>query len=341
MNKFEEIAKVCGELMAIDSPTGYTNKAMDYVEKYVTDLGLVFAKNNKGLGYCYQKDESKNLPLGLVSHVDTIGLMVKAITSDGKLKFTTIGGINLGTLDGEYCNVITKSGKVYRGTVLCESASVHVYKDAKSTERTRETMYIRLDELVKSKEDCVKLGIGNGDFIAIDTKFDVVNGFIKSRFLDDKLCVAQSLVLLKERLEKGLKTPFVYFSVYEEVGHGFSNVPMVDKLTEILALDMGCVGLDLEGSEDKVSICAMDGSGPYDYDFNQRLINLCQKNNITFAYDYYEFYSSDGSAALRSGNDVRVALIGAGIHASHGMERTHKDGVIGCYDLINLYLDIL
>ncbi len=341
MDKFTEIAKVCGELMSIDSPSGYTKDVLAYVEKYVTDLGLVYAKNKKGLGYCYQKEDSKNLPVALVAHIDTLGLMVRSISSDGKIKFTSVGGPILNTLDGEYCTVITRDKKRYSGTILCESASVHVYSDAKSSERNKDTMYVRLDEKVKSKDDCAKLGIHNGDFIAIDTKFSVVNDFIKSRFLDDKLCVAQNLVMLKDRLERGLKTPFVYFSCYEEVGHGFSHIPLVEKIDEVLVLDMGCVGKDLEGSEEKVSICAMDGSGPYDYELNQKLIKICEENEIEYAYDYYEFYGSDGSAALRAGNDVRVALLGSGIHASHGMERTHKDGILHSYNLVDLYLNTL
>lgn len=341
MDKFNEIAKVCEDLMKIDSPSGYTKDALDYVEKYVTSLGMTFKKSKKGLGYCYHEDDSKNLRVGIVAHLDTLGLIVRAITSDGKIKFACVGGPIMNTLDGEYCTIITRDKKRYSGTILSESPAIHVYNDAKSLERNKDTMYIRLDEKVKSKDDCLKLGINNGDFIGIDTKFTVVNDFIKSRFLDDKLCVAQNLVMLKERIEKGLKTPITYFSVYEEVGHGFSHIPLVEKLDDVLILDMGCVGKDLEGSEEKVSICAIDGSGPYDYELNQKLIKICESNNIGYAYDYYEFYASDGSAGLRGGNDIRVALLGAGIHASHGMERTHKEGVLHAYNLVNLYLNTL
>ncbi len=339
MSQFNEVAKICKEIMDIDSPTGFTNNVMKYVENYVKDLGLEFKLTNKGLGYCYQKDYDKNLKIGVVSHVDTVGLIVRAITSDGTLRFAKLGGINFATLDGEYCRVHTRSGEVFSGTVLHDDASVHVYKNAKTAERTDENMAIRLDLDVHSKDDVLKFGINNGDFIGIDTKYTVVNDFIKSRFLDDKVCVAQSLVMLKNRIAQGKKTPYVYFSAQEEVGHGFSNVPLAEKIDELLVLDMGCVGLDLEGSEYKVSICASDASGPYDFDMKNKLIEIAEENNIDYAVDFYRFYGSDGSSALRAGNDFKVALIGSGIHASHGMERTHKKGLDNCSNLIEKYLD--
>ncbi|MFV0441710.1 MAG: M42 family metallopeptidase [Lachnospirales bacterium] len=341
MSVFNQVDKVCSEIMGIDSPTGYTSKVMEYVKNYVEDLGLEFALTKKGLGYCYQKDEDKNLPIGLVSHVDTLGLMIRSISSDGKINFTTVGGVSLPTVDGEYCKIYTRAGEVYTGTILSNSPSVHVYKDARSLERNVDNMYIRLDNEVHSKDDVLELGICNGDYIAIDTKYTSVNGFIKSRFLDDKLCVAQSLVLLKNRVEKNLRTPYVYFSAQEEVGFGFSNVPLVDKIDDLLVLDMGCVGLDLEGSEYKVSICALDGGGPYNYDFNTTLINLAKDNKLDYAVDCYKFYSSDGSASLKAGNDFRVALIGAGVHGSHGMERVHQKGIDNCQKLVELFLDTL
>ncbi len=339
MSEFNEIANVCEELMKIDSPTGFTRDVMKYIENYVKELGLEFKITKKGLGYCYQKDENKNLPVGIVSHADTIGLLVRGVTSEGTLRFAKVGGINLATLDGEYCRIHTRDGKVFTGTVLHDSASVHVYKNAKTDERTDENMCIRLDEEVHSKDDVLQLGIKNGDFIAIDTKYTVVNDFIKSRFLDDKVCVAQSLVMLKNRIKEGKKTPYVYFSAQEEVGYGFSNVPLAEKIDELIVLDMGCVGLDLEGSEYKVSICALDASGPYNYELNSELIEIATNNNIDYAVDYYRFYGSDGSSSLRAGYDFKVALIGSGIHASHGMERTHKKGLENCYNLVEKYLN--
>ncbi len=339
MGFFEEVSQVCNDLVNIDSPSGYTYDVLEYIKNYVEDLGLEFSTNKKGLGYCYQKDDSKNLPFGIAGHVDTLGFMVRSITGQGGLKVALIGGVSLPSVDGEYCKIYTKDNKVYTGTILLDNPSAHVNREANSTERSDRNVYIRLDEEVHSKEDVLKLGIENGDFVCIDPKFNVVNDFIKSRFLDDKACVAQMLVLLKNRVKENKKTPIMYFSVHEEVGHGFSNVPLVNKLDEIIAFDMGCVGDDLEGSEYKVSICAMDASGPYDVNMTRKLATLAKNNNIDYALDYYKFYASDGTTSLRAGNDIRVALVGPGIHASHGMERTHKKGVENSYNLLDKYCD--
>jgi putative aminopeptidase FrvX len=206
-------------------------------------------------------------------------------------------------------------------------------------ERNKDTMIIRLDELVHSKDDTKKLGIANGDYIALDPKTEITpSGYIKSRFLDDKLSVAIIFELLKHLKEENItpkNTIKVIISTYEEVGFGSSYIPFVN---ELLAVDMGCVGEHLEGSEEKVSICAKDSSGPYNYEMNTKLINLAKQNNLDFAVDVFPYYSSDVSAALKAGNNIKGALIGSGVAASHGMERTHIKGIINTFELLKAYV---
>jgi putative aminopeptidase FrvX len=200
-------------------------------------------------------------------------------------------------------------------------------------------MYIRLDEEVRTREDTLRLGINNGDFVSIDPKFTATpSGFIKTRFLDDKASVFLLLSLINHLKANNITpkhTLQIIFSTYEEVGHGASSIPDLD---EMLAVDMGCIGDDLSCTEYDVSICAKDGSGPYDYEMTNRLINLAKENRISYAVDIYPYYSSDVSAALRGGNDIKGALIGAGIHASHGMERTHQKGLKATLELLYLYI---
>ena len=201
-------------------------------------------------------------------------------------------------------------------------------------------MEVRIDEVVYSKADVEKLGICNGDFIAIDTKTTITeSNFIKSRFLDDKISVCALMGVLKYlsdnqiKPERNLK---IVFSTYEEVGHGSSSIPQ--EIEEFLAVDMGCIGQDLACKEQDVSICAKDSSGPYDYEMITRLVNLAKENKLKYVVDIYPQYSSDVSAALRGGNDIKGALIGPGVHASHGMERTHYDGVENTMALILAYI---
>lgn len=322
------------------SPSGYTHHQIAFIKNYLESLGYHPFLNQKGNLFVEVKGKT-DYKIALASHVDTLGLMIRSISGDGKINFTQIGGPILNTYDGEYCTIHTRDNRMYTGTVLSTSPSVHVYKDARSLERSESTMYIRLDEIVHSKKDVLDLGIEVGDYISINPKFEYTSsGFIKTRFLDDLASSFLLLELLKEIKEKKIildNSLLFAFTTFEEVGHGCANIPDVD---EMLVVDMGCVGLDLSCDEEKVSICAKDSSGPYDYMMTSKLINLAKEHHLNYAIDVYPFYSSDGSAALRAGNDLKCALIGSGIHASHGMERTHINGLNNTYQLIKLYLGI-
>ena len=325
-------------ILAIDSPSGYTFNIINYLEGICKDKNLAFEKNKKG-NLIITIPGKNDYTIGLSAHVDTLGAMVRSIRGDGTLAFTTIGGPILPTYDGEYCKVYTRDNRVYTGTFLSDSPAVHVFEDARSKERNEKNMHIRLDEITKSKDDTLKLGISGGDFIAVDPKTVITeNGFIKSRFLDDKISVAILFGLI-DYLETNKITPVntlkLIISTYEEVGHGAANIPAVD---ELLSVDMGCIGLDLACTEYDVSICAKDGSGPYDYDMTSTLINIAKELKLNYAVDIYPFYSSDASAALRAGNNIRGALIGPGVAASHGMERTHWQGVENTLKLLIGYI---
>ena len=333
------ILHILKDIMAIDSPSGYTKEVISYCQKEAEQLGFKTAITNKGNLEIFVEGND-DYTIGFCGHVDTLGLMVRSIKDDGTLAFTNIGGPIIPTLDGEYCRIITRDGRSYTGTILSNSPAVHVYKDARTLERTCDTMHIRIDEIVKNKADVEKLGIGNGDFIAIDPKTTITeSGFIKSRFLDDKVSVAILFGLLKTIATENIKPQHslqLIISTYEEVGHGSSYIS--NQISELIAVDMGCIGLDLSCSEYDVSICAKDGSGPYDYEMTTRLINLAKENNLQYAVDIYPFYSSDVSAALRGGQNIKGALIGPGVCASHGMERTHLQGVENTLKLILAYI---
>lgn len=328
------------QILKIDSPSGYCKYVIDFLEKECTDLGYSFSRTNKGNGIISIKGNSSEKTIGLSAHVDTLGLMVRSISSDGTLKTSPIGGVMYSTFDSEYCKIQTRNGKTYTGTILSDKPAAHVYKGANSEARNDETMHVRLDELVNSKEDVEKLGIFAGDFIFIDPKTTITeSGFIKSRFLDDKISVGIIFGLLKKWKENNEKPKYnieIFISTYEEVGHGLAHIPK--QLDELIAVDMGCIGEDLTCTEHTVSICAKDSMSPYDYDLTTSLINIARQNEINFVVDIYPMYSSDASASLRAGHDVRVALVGTGVHASHGLERTHYDGILNTMKLLYIYL---
>ena len=334
---FREIAK---EVFTCDSPTGFTQNVIKLVKEKVDSFGYHTRIMNNGALEVSIEGEDKSKTVATSAHCDTLGLMVRSIKADGHLALTKLGGPITPTLDGEYCRIYTRDGKVYKGTILSTSAATHVYPDANTKSRDIDNLEVRLDELVHSKEDVEKLGIQNGDIVCYDPKFEITeNGFLKTRFIDDKASVVVLLMLLKYASEHKLQFAYntkIYFVVYEEVGHGAS---MVDKdISEFVTLDMGCVGMDLAGNEEAVSICAKDSGGPYDYELTTRLINKAKELGLNYTVDIFPFYGSDIGAASRAGVDFKGALIGTGVSASHGMERTHVKGIENTLKLIYAYL---
>ena len=328
------------KLLSINSPTGYTNNAVSFLRETIEDIGYETMTTPKGNLIVQVDGENAEVTRGLSAHVDTLGLMVRSINSDGTLSLTKLGGPLTPTLDGEYCDIITRDDKVYTGTILSKSPSIHVFKDASTKERDIDNLIVKLDERVESKEDVENIGIQNGDIVAYDPKVVITDsGFIKSRFLDDKASVAVLVSILKmmkqEEVTPATNLKFI-FSTYEEVGHGAAWIP--EDITELLAVDMGCIGLDLDCTEYDVSICAKDSSGPYDYDMTTRLMNLAKDKELNYAVDIYPMYGSDASAAMSGGANIRAALIGPGVSSSHGMERTHIDALENTFELVNEYI---
>lgn len=333
----EKILNFAKEILSIPSPTGYTTNIINYLINECEKRNLKCERINNGNLIIEMKGKTDYV-LGLSAHVDTLGAIVRSINSNGTLRFSVLGGPILPTYDGEYCYVITRDNKVYTGTFLSNAPAVHVYKDSRTMPRTDEAMHIRLDEVVKSKQDVLNLGITNGAFISLDPKTVITNSkYIKSRFLDDKISVAILFGLIDYYQENNIipnQTLKFIISTHEEMGFGASYIP---KVNELLAVDMGCIGEDLSCTEEDVSICAKDAGGPYNFEMTNKLITLAKENKLNYVVDVYPFYSSDVSAALKGGNNIKGALIGPGVHASHGMERTHLNGVINTLKLLIAY----
>lgn len=316
------------ELLQIDSPTGYTEKAALWLCDRLTEIGFVAKRTNKGGVMAELGGEGNALMLS--AHIDTLGAMVAEIKSNGRLRLTNIGGMNANNAEAENARVYTRNGKVYQGTFQLCNASVHVNADYNKKERNYTTCEFVLDEDVKTKSDTEKLGIAVGDIVAFEPRTRISgDGYIKSRFLDDKLSAGILLGFAKYVADNNIalnRKVYLHFTVYEEVGHGCSASTPSD-VTEILAVDMGCVGDGLTCTEKDVSICVKDSHGPYNYDMVSRLVAAAKKQNANYALDVYPLYGSDADAALSGGADIRHALIGAGVYASHGYERSHVQGV--------------
>lgn len=318
------------EILAVDSPAGYTKAASELVKNEFISLGFCAFITEKGGVAVDLGGKDENNALLLEAHLDTLGGMVAEVKSNGRLRITPLGGLNGFNTEGENCRIITRKNGIYDGTFLLKNPSIHVNGDFNKTDRSFDNMEVVLDEDVRTAEDVKKLGIMNGDIVAFDTRTVVTrSGYIKSRFLDDKLSVASILGFAKLLKDEGL-TPerrvYLHITVYEEVGHGAAAVPFRG-ITEVLSVDMGCIGDGLTCTEKQVSICAKDSGGPYSYDMTSKLIEAAEKTGADYAVDIYPHYGSDAEATLRAGHDFRHGLIGPGVYSSHGYERSHTDGV--------------
>ena len=329
------------KILSIDSPSGYTKEVAEYVMAEYKTLGYKPKLTVKGgILVDIGGNNSKDAVL-LEAHIDTLGGIVTEIKGNGNLRISPIGGMNANNAETENCRIITRFDGIYEGTLQLDNASIHVNGEYNSTSRSFPAMEVVIDENVHSKEDTEKLGIMAGDIVAFDPRTVLTkSGFLKSRFLDDKLSVGILLGYAKYLKENNITTDrkiYHHITVYEEVGHGGSaSIP--DGVTEVISVDMGCVGNGLSCTEYQVSICAKDSRGPYNYDVVTNLIKAAKDNKIDFAIDVYPFYGSDADAALTSGYDIRHGLIGSGVYASHGYERTHVDGIKNTFKLLKAYL---
>lgn len=330
-------------LLAIDSPSGFTDKAAEWVLNQFLSLGFDAKLTVKGGVLVDLGGENADDALLLEAHTDTLGGMVAEIKGNGRLRIVPLGGMRAENAEAETLRVYTRNGNVYEGTLQLCNASVHVNTNYGSTPRNFNTTEVVLDEDVTSSAKAREMGIEVGDIVAFEPRTKVTaSGYIKSRFLDDKLSVGILFGLAKYIKDNAIslsRRVYMHITVYEEVGHGgASSVP--SGVTEAISVDMGCVGDGLKCTEKTVSICAKDSGGPYSYQVVGKLIDAAKKENAEYAVDIYPSYGSDVEATLSAGFDIRHGLIGPGVYASHGYERSHIDGVYNTLKVLKGYLFI-
>ncbi len=337
---WEQAAK----LLAIDSPTGFTARAAQWVKEAFESLGFDARLSVKGGVLIDLGGADADDALLLEAHTDTLGAMVAEVKGSGRLRVTPLGGMSANNGEAENVRVYTRAGRVIDGTLQLCNASVHVNGDYSTAKRTFDTTEVVLDEPVTSEADTRALGIEVGDIVCFDPRTRrTASGYLKSRFLDDKLSVGILLGFAKylHDTHAALKRRvYVHVTVYEEVGHGgAASVPQ--GVSEAISVDMGCVGDGLQCTERQVSICAKDSGGPYSYEVVGRLIDAAKRTGADYAVDVYPHYGSDVEATLSGGSDLRHGLIGAGVYASHGYERSHIDGVFNTLKVLCGYLEIM
>lgn len=340
-------------IIKVPSPVGYYEQLNPVFEEMAGELGYKVTYDNKRSAFIQIEGNKHDKNVIICAHADTLGLMVRSIDADGKLKIRKLGGACLANMENASVTVHTRDGREYTGMLICISHSVHAFPNTHTIERNEDTVRILLDENVSSAAGVASLGIRAGDIVFVDPHTEYTDsGYLKSRFIDDKGGIACVFAMLKYLRDNNLKPEYnttIAFPYYEEIGMGATHIQSYKEATgcdcpepcEMLAVDIGLIGPDLSGEEHKVSICAKDAVSPYDYDLTTRMINYAEKTGCDYVVDTYFSYSSDANAALRAGSDYRIANVGMSVYSSHGRERTHIDGLENTARLVTAYaLDI-
>ena len=328
-------------LLAIDSTSGQFREIQNYLVEELDRLGYEHRLCHKG-GVIADLGGTGNA-LAVAVHLDDIGLMVRHVNADGTLNVCPVGGLYPFYCVTENVRIHTRGGRVFTGSVCRDPNSVHVTEEElRSTlPDFRTNVCVVLDENVKNAEDVRALGVETGDLIALEPRFQLSNGYVKSRFVDDKACAAVLLAAMRELKEKNIKLNrkvYAYFAMYEEIGHG--TVYMPEDTKDYLALDIAPTGPDQNSDERKVTVFAKDSRYPYHWGLTNELRETAFEAGVDFVMDIFTpHYGTDADVSLAAGYDLRHAAIGPGTANSHGYERTHIDGLKNTYDLLMAYLN--
>lgn len=327
------------KLLAIDSTTGQFRAIQSYVKARCEAMGYPCRELRQGGLWCELGGEGD--PIAVAAHLDDIGLMVRHVKSDGTLKLCRVGGLHEVYAVGENVRVYTRDGAVYNGTVCRSPNSIHVTANQLADPGDYDTnVCVVLDRPTHSAAETRALGIETGDFIALEPRFTLSDGYIKSRFVDDKACAAVLLGFMKTVREQNIALPrriCAYFTAYEEIGHGATWLP--EDICDFLALDIAPTGPEQNSEEHLVTIFAKDASFPYHDEMTNELRAAARREGVDYCMDIFTpHYGTDADRALWAGHDIRHAAIGPGTSNSHGYERTHMDGLRNTYDLLCAYL---
>ena len=327
-------------LLGIHSPTGYTDSIVREVGRELDNLGVPYELTRRGAIRATLRGRAYSPDRAIVTHVDTLGAMVKALKPNGRLSVVAVGTWSSRFAEGARVSLYTDE-TVYRGTLLPIKASGHTFDEEIDTQpNTWSNLELRLDEDSETRDDLEQLGVQIGDFIGIDSRAEfLTNGYLNARHLDNKAGVATALAMAKYIRDHEVELPVechLIFTISEEVGSGASAILHGD-VAEMVSVDNGTVAPGQNSREHGVTVAMADSSGPFDFHLTRHLLNLCYVNDIPHQRDIFKYYRCDSASALEAGNDIRTALLSFGVDASHGYERTHLNSLLAIAHLLVLY----
>jgi len=338
----EYLLDVLQNLLEIPSPSGMTDAIVRFVCDELDGLDIPYKLTRRGAVRATLKGVKAKPGRAVVTHLDTLGGMVKSLKRNGRLSLVPIGTWSSRFAEGARVLVHSAGNEAITGTVLPLKASGHTYNEEVDSQPVRwDNLEVRLDEMNSSIDQLWERGIRVGDFVSFYPQVEISdNGYINSRFLDDKAGVAIILAAAHGMRKHGIKPSlysYLLFTISEEVGVGASHV-LRGNAAEMVSVDNGTIAPGQNTSEFGATVAMMDSSGPYDIHLTKHLIDICLEKGIEFGRDIFLHYHSDAAAAIEAGNDIRTALICFGLDASHGYERTHLESLVNVATLIAGYL---
>jgi peptidase M42 family hydrolase len=330
-----------GRMLAIPSPTGYTDEIVHFVATELKRLGTFVELTRRGAIRARLDGSERRPARALIGHVDTLGAQVKLLKPNGRLELVPIGHWSSRFAEGARCTIFSERGS-YRGSILPLKASGHTFNEEVDDQPTGwPFVELRVDARCKTAHDLARLGIDVGDVVAIDPQPEFLeNGFIVSRHLDDKAGVAVMLASLEALRREPVMPPvdtFWLLSIAEEVGVGASSL-LTEEVASMIAIDNGTTAPGQNSDEFGVTIAMADATGPFDWHLTRKLTRLCHDNEIQCRKDVFRWYRSDSASAIEAGHDVRTALITFGVDASHGYERIHLHALRSVAELLTAYV---
>ncbi len=328
-------------LLAVPSPTGYTDQAVRLCVAELQTLGFDYELTRRGAVRAICPGQERQPGRALIAHLDTLGAQVRSLKANGRLEVVPIGHWSSRFAEGARCTVLSRSG-AYRGTLLPLKASGHAFgPEVDSQPVSWDNLEVRVDHDVRNADDLHRQGLAVGDHVAIDPQPEFLeNGYINSRHLDDKAGVALMFAAMHALRTHGVKLPVdTYFllSISEEIGVGASAVLHGD-IASMVTIDNGTTAPGQCSREFGVTIAMADSSGPFEYHLTNKLVDLCEAFDIPFQRDVFRHYRCDSASAIEAGNDIRTALITFGVDGSHGYERVHRDALVSLARLVTLYV---
>lgn len=337
----EYLEKTLLTLLEIPSPSGYTDRIVHWVGEELTRLNIPFELTRRGAIRANLRGLRNAPARAVVSHVDTLGAMVKNLKDNGRLEIVPIGYWSSRFAEGARVTIFTDNHGGKRGTILPLKASGHTFNEEIDSQPVSwDNVEVRTDDFCTNGKELSERGFNVGDFIAIDARPEFDDGFINSRHLDNKAGVASMLAAAKAIVGSGCEIPIdchLLFTISEEVGTGASAILHGD-VAEMVAVDNATPAPGQNSRERGVTISMKDSSGPFDYHLTHKLLSLCRDHGIEHQRDVFKYYRCDAAAAVEAGNDMRVALVCFGADASHGYERTHIGALLALAELLSVYI---